>query len=68
MKYEHLEIVEVSCRCCAGSHINACLREAILMAFDEMRKVRFVHNDKQYVVNPEELANAVYSRPTTFRQ
>ena len=62
MKYQNIEVMEVTARCGAGAVIGECIREAIVMAIEEMRTVKFKHNDREYVVKPGDLANSIYKQ------
>jgi hypothetical protein len=61
-KYKNIEALEVIARCGAGAAIGDCVRDAIVMAFEEMRTVKFKHNEREYVVNPKDLADTIYKQ------
>jgi hypothetical protein len=60
MRCRNIEVVEVTAQCLPGAVIEECIREAIAVAFEEMRAVKFTHNNREYVVNPADLANIIY--------
>lgn len=55
MKYEFrtIDVDEVKVRARAGSHRDNCLKECVILAFSEGRVVCLIHNDKEYIVNPD---------------
>jgi len=54
--------MEVTARCDAGANIGDCIREAMILALTEMRVVKFKHNEREYVVKPDDLANSIYKQ------
>jgi len=54
-----IEVVEIRVRATAGSAIWDCKEAAALLALTEKRTVRLIHNDVEYVADPNKLAETV---------
>lgn len=54
-----LDVPELVTQATAGAHINACMREAIVLCATEWRNVRFTHNGKTYCVRCNDLLSAI---------
>lgn len=45
----------------AGSHIDSCIREAVILAITDDRTVNFYHNGTLYTVKSSEIISNIYN-------
>lgn len=65
MTPEYIEVVEITARARAGSHISECVREAILLSMEESRNVKLIHNGTAYVISPVSILKHIYDEHRT---
>lgn len=55
-----IEVVEIKVCATAGSPLWNYQAEAALLALTEMRRVRLIHSDIEYIADPDKLCGAIY--------
>jgi len=58
-KYKNVEHPEVHLKAKLGANLGDCIRGALMVCITEWRNVVFVHNDKTYFVNVNDLISQV---------
>jgi hypothetical protein len=66
-EYKNIEAIEILVRCRGGAVLNSCIHETIVMALEEDRRVRFIHNDRVFIVNPKDLIGLIYRQHETAK-
>lgn len=56
---EHTIVERIVLNARAGSHISECLEDAMLLASRAWSVVEVIHNEKSYVVDPNEMRKAI---------
>jgi len=64
MKNEFIGVDEVRVHARTGADLSNCLKECVIMAFTEWRDVRLTHNDREYLINPERILQALFVCPS----
>jgi len=59
---ENIKITHIVVNANAGSEIEKCMAEAIKLAVTEWRNVHLFHNEKEYIVNVNDLLQAVFNK------
>lgn len=54
-----IRVAEIKVCATAGSALWNCQAEAALLALTEMRRVRLIHNDIEYIADPDKLCGAI---------
>lgn len=52
-------VVCIVTRCSPGAEISRAMREAIILALTERRDVQFVHNDRAWLIKPDQVVSGV---------
>lgn len=60
MKFKCIDVDEVKVHARSGAHVGECLKECVLLAFTEWRDVILIHNDKEYIINPNGILDSLY--------
>ena len=55
MRLEHTYIKSISIESCAGSHVNDCIKEAVILAVNNWENVVLTHSDNIYRVDVNDL-------------
>lgn len=58
----------VVCETGAGVSVSECIREAVILALQENRKVQFTHNDTPVTIAPAEIVEFYYQRWAKSRE
>ena len=58
-----IEVVEIKVAALPGSMIGDCMRESVALAIKEWRNVSLTHNDKIYLIKPNDLISSIKEKP-----
>jgi|GEM_PF-6823822 hypothetical protein len=58
-------IDEVLARAFPGAEISECVREVIVLAMTEQRRVVLTHNDREYLIDPKMLLMTILKQHET---
>lgn len=62
INFKNIDVEEIKTCATPGASIGACIKEAMLLAVNEDKKVSLIHNEKEYVINPHDWCERIYKQ------